>query len=588
MNLTSKHTKKILLALCSFALVTGCQSPGLIKSDPNNSSESSQHIAKAEVLVPQDPELDRAEAEFEQLIKQQNTIQKDKPVTEPLYYQDVWAELSAQFHWLEPNRAEFQDYLPFYLNNIKHLERVSVRAKPYLHFIKEQIRSRNMPYELALLPIIESAYYPYAHSKMQAAGLWQFIPSTGRLYGLQQNWWFDGRQDVHMSTLAALDFLQYLYELNNQDWLLALASYNAGYGRIQSATRRLKRKNPDAEVNYWNIRPYLPRETRHYVPQLLAVSYLIKNHQKHNIALEPIPNKPYLAYIELDRQVDLNKVASSLNVPFEIIKHLNPGYLKNVTPPNGPHHLLIPLEHKPTLEKQLVENQTLFDIRWQRHLIKEGDNLGYIAQKYKTSVTEIQRLNKLKGHMIRTGKTLLIPIPAKNLTANSQFAELKDTSNTKSQAKITHQVKAGESLWTIARYYGVETKQLADWNGLKAHTPIQIGQKLTLYSNGYGQKLTHKVKPGESLWIIARRYQVSIDDITRWNNIRRNTPLQPGDKLTIWRGENSNLYTVKTGDTLWDIAQIFNINSEKLKRYNSLTRNEFLTPGQILRIPNDS
>lgn len=565
--------------------LSGCQTLSNVKQD--SADESSQSIAKADILVPTDPKIDQAEAEFERSILAQTANQSHllEQIQQAPHAQ-IWDEICSGFTMIDEHHNDFQGYLAFYLNNSKHLERVSVRAKPYLYFIMEELRARDMPSELAMLPIIESAFYPYAHSRMRAAGLWQFIPSTGRIYGLKQDWWYDGRQDVYLSTHAALDFLQHLYTLNNQDWLLALASYNAGYGRIQQATKRLKRQDPAADVTYWNIRPYLPRETRHYVPQLLAVSYLIQNRQKYDLKIQEVANEPYLTYVELDRQMDLNKAAEMLGISTSMMQHLNPGYLKSVTPPDGPHHLLIPLQNKDEFAQKLAEEHDLFDIRWQRHYIVSGDTIGTIAQRYRTSVTEIQRLNNIKGHVIRAGRTLLIPIPAKHGVDQTQYAEKTPVQKTTKASRV-HYVQRGESLWTIASYYGLETTQLAQANNINPRRPIHVGQRLEIHSDKYGHSIEHHVANGESLWLIARRYQVSIRDITRWNNINSKTALQPGDKLTIWRSGPPNLYTVQEGDTIWDIARAFNINSEKLQQHNKLSQTKYLMPGQVLKIPTD-
>lgn len=589
------------LSLLALALsLSGCQLTG-----PTKPSADDERIAKSSMLIPNDPAVDRAEAEFERSILSQTEPRKRRVATEPAIpsqpRDDVWDELADGFYLIEPYKTHYQDYLTFYLNNTRHLERASIRAKPYLHFIMEEIHRRNMPAEIALLPIVESAFYPYALSRMQAAGLWQFIPSTGRIYGLKQDWWFDGRQDVYLSTMAALDFLQSLYELNNKDWFLALASYNAGYGRIQQATARLKREDADAEINYWTIRPYLPRETRHYVPQLLAVSYLIKHREKYELSIESIPNEPYLTRIELDRQIDLNKVADSIGLKPELIKHLNPGYLKSVTPPEGPHNLMIPLAYQTAFQQQLAENDDLFTIRWQRHTIARGDTLGGIAHRYKTSIGHIRQLNNLSGNTIRAGQTLLIPIPAQGREVETtQLAsqtpvrsqhQQPSTQNAKPAANRSgriHEVQRGESLWTIANYYQVDTAELAAWNNLNPRGTLQIGQKLEVRHAQYGHSVQHKVSAGESLWLIARRYQVSVNDLARWNNLKTSSPLRPGTELAVWLPGQDNQYTVRRGDTLWDIARAFNINQQRLKEYNKLSQNQHLMPGQVLRIPNDS
>lgn len=515
----------LLLAAGLFALISGCQ------SNPLTPQKHDGQVTKADVLVPTDPALDQAEAEFEnqilaQIPQESHLISQIKNAPREL----LWDQIADDFELIKDHREEYKSYMDFYLRNAKHLERVSVRAKPYLYFIYEEIKAREMPMELAMLPIIESAYYPYSKSRMRAAGLWQFIPSTGRIYGLKQDWWYDGRQDVYLSTHAALDFLQSLYVQNNQDWLLAIASYNAGFGRIQQAIKRLKAEKPREEINFWTVRPYLPTETRHYVPQLLAVSDLIKNRHQHGLNIEAIPNEPYLRYVELGRQFDLKTAAKMLEISPDLIKHLNPGYLNSVTPPDGPHHLLVPLEKHDKFAQAIASNNDLFSIRWKRHYIVNGDSLSTIAHRYKTSTREIQRLNNISGHTIRAGRTLLIPIPSNQPI---QLAEKKPKAKPSKSAHL-HRVQRGESLWTIAHYYGVETTELAGWNNINPQQPIRIGQTLEVFSDKYGHLVQHYVKDGESLWLIARRYNTTVQDITRWNQLNSKKVLRPGNKLNIW------------------------------------------------------
>lgn len=554
-------------------LLAGCETSSL----KNPISQKDQTNRLEEALVSSDPAIDRAEKKFENQISAQ--VKKT-----PLASDDLWDHIAYDFSLIKGQENNYKDHKTFYLKRTTHLERTSVRAKPYLYFIYQEVKAREMPMEIALLPIVESGFFPYSKSRMQAAGLWQFIPSTGRIYGLKQDWWFDGRQDVYMSTHAALDFLQSLYVQNNEDWLLALASYNAGYGRILQATKSLKADKPKAEVNFWNLRPYLPKETRNYVPQLLAVSDLIQNREEYGLNIEPIANEPYLAHIELDKQFDLKTAAKLLDISADLIKHLNPGYLREVTPPDGPHHLLIPAEKQASFTEQVASSDDIFSIRWQRHYIVRGDSLGKIAQRYKTSTREIQRLNQIKGNTIHAGKTLLIPIPAGQEVLLAS-AETKPSAKSTLTAHI-HQVKRGESLWTIAHYYGVETTEIASWNNIDIKHPIQVGQKLKVYGNNYGYLVKHSVKDGESLWRIARRYDTTVQDISRWNNLNSKKPLQPGSVLKIWQAKNSTVYTVKKGDTIWDIAKAFNINSDKLQKHNNLSQNSYLQPGQQIRIPN--
>ncbi|WFE68421.1 LysM peptidoglycan-binding domain-containing protein [Thiomicrospira sp. R3] len=581
-------------------ILSGCQtSLPLIKSDRSSPSisesveqrQDQQRAEHAQHYLARTEQLNLEELAFDQLIKQQSQampfeLEPDTP------YENLWDELASNFQLMESHQDLFQEYIAFYLNNPRHLERISVRASPYLYFIYDAINERGMPYELAMLPIIESAFYPYARSNMSAVGLWQFIPSTGRMFELHQNWWFDGRQDIYLSTHAALDYLETLYDRNNQDWFLALASYNAGYGRILQATARLKRANPNAEINYWSIRPYLPAETRHYVPQLLAVSYLIKNREKYNLTIEPIQNEPYLALVELDRQIDLNQAAKMAGVSNELLKHLNPGYLKTVTPPEGPHHLFLPINNLAKFNQNLANNSRLFDIKWARHEIRQGDTLGAIALRYGTSIDEIRRLNNIHGNTIRAGRTLLIPIPA-NETPRTLLAQNTASTSTPSRSASNpnahrHQVARGESLSVIAQQYGVSINDIIKWNNLNPRQPLQIAQTLEIRQGKIGHKIEHQVREGESLWVIARRYNVTVNELLNWNRLSNASLIRPGTKLDIWQAGPNNIYTVRRGDTIWDIARNYNITSNDLMRYNNMNQNQFLRPGQVLRIPGRS
>lgn len=584
-------------------ILSGCQTTSLPKSVSKVKSgmysqhhDDQQRIQNAEQYLVRVDQPNLEESAFDDFIKSQSrTLPFDLEQNEQPH-ENLWDEIATNFHLMEANQPNFQEYIAFYLNNPRHLERISVRANPYLYFIYEAINERNMPFEIAMLPIIESAFYPYARSNMSAVGLWQFMPSTGQMFELHQNWWFDGRQDIYLSTHAALDYLETLYDRNNQDWFLALASYNAGYGRILQATARLKRAEPNAEVNYWSIRPYLPPETRHYVPQLLAVSYLIKNRDKYNLTIEPIQNEPYLTLVELDRQIDLNQAAKMAGISNELFKHLNPGYLKSVTPPEGPHHLFLPLSKVENFNKNLADNSSIFDIQWASHDIKQGDTLGAIARRYNTSIDEIRRINNIRGNNIRAGRTLLIPIPMddKTRTQLAQTANSLPTSNQTTHSTGAnklhhkHQVARGESLSVIAQKYGVSINDLIQWNNLNPRQPLQIAQTLEIRNGKIGHKIEHQVREGESLWIIARRYNVTVNELRSWNRLSNTSLIRPGTKLDVWQAGPNNIYTVRRGDTIWDIARNYNISSNDLMRYNNMNESQFLRPGQILRIPGRS
>lgn len=447
--------------------------------------------------------------------------------------EDLWQEISDKLYLTLANKGHFDDYMTYYLRHKSYLKRVTKRSEPYLYYINESIKARHMPGEIALLPIVESGFYPFAKSYVSAAGLWQFMPATGYMYGLRRGWWYDGRQDVIASTNAALTYLQKLYKQNNYDWLLALASYNAGYGNVLKAKRKYLKKHPKADktkLTFWQIRKYLPTETKHYVPQLLAISYILKHKKTLNIETHTVKNEPYFKTIKLKKQVSLSKVAQKTKINPELLQILNPGYLKPATPPKGPFNILLPIEQAAAFEKDYEESPHTYKVNWAKHKIKSGESLSVIARKYKTSVKEIQKMNALKSHRIRAGKTLIIPVPETYIVTLDQSKKKKRYNG----KKFIHRVQSGESLWSIARYYNVSTRTLCEWNKISIKDPLYKGQKLEIRSSKYGRKLTHVLKKGESLWTVAKKYKVTTKELSAWNGIRRSAILQPGQKIQVW------------------------------------------------------
>ncbi|WP_312232601.1 lytic transglycosylase domain-containing protein, partial [Stutzerimonas nitrititolerans] len=244
-------------------------------------------------------------------------------------HQDIWDRVRDGFklqEYLGSNPRIEQQRLVF-ASRPESIEMVSERGAPYIHYIVEQLEERNMPLELALLPIIESSYNPFAYSPAQAVGLWQFIPSTGRHFNLQQTRWYDGRRDITASTTAALRYLTYLHGLFNEDWLLALAAYNAGEGTVSRAIERNQKRG--LPTDYWNLP--LPKETRDYVPKLLALSQLIQAPETYGINLSPIANEPYFEVVALKHQMDLARVAALVELDEEEIYQLNPAFTRRIT-----------------------------------------------------------------------------------------------------------------------------------------------------------------------------------------------------------------------------------------------------------------
>lgn len=342
-------------------------------------------------------------------------------------YQSLWGRIAAGYE-LQPN-VEVDHYaksLAFYQRNHKHFYRLSYNAAPYLHYIAEAVEQRGMPMEIALLPAIESAYKPTARSPKSAAGIWQFIPGTGRIFGLQQNKSYDGRQDIAASTEAALNYLQLLHDKMGGDWLNAIAAYNCGEGRVLKEIR--KNKAQGKPTDYWSLN--LPKETRGYIPSLLAVSAIIKYSEEYGIALPDIPNQPYVAMVETNEQVDLETVASLIDMPLPELRYLNPGFKKVYV---GAPYVLVPVDKADILQQKLAnagisqstdtvsiaQVESPFDagespftqlVAAQTHEVQDGETLRDIARQYQTSTQSLAVLNKIdRKATISAGTVLQIP-----------------------------------------------------------------------------------------------------------------------------------------------------------------------------------
>lgn len=450
-------------------------------------------------------------------------------------YNDIWKRISAglalERHLDQPS---VRSKLKWYSEHQGYLNRVADRAAPYIYHIVEELEARNMPLELALLPIVESAYQPLAYSRSHAAGIWQFIPATGDRFGLKQNWWYDGRRDITAATAAALDYLQFLHTELNGNWLHAVAGYNAGENKILRSIQRNSQAGHG--TTFWDLS--LPTETRGYVPALLAISELVANPERYGVKLKPIANQPYFTQVATDGQIDLGKAANLAGISEAEMKRLNPGFKRWATDPDGPHGLLIPLEHAESFKLALQELPASERISWRQHQIRRGETLSQIANRYGTNVAVLQRSNQLRGSLIRAGQRLLIPAPGRD---SQPSAELTDSVRTQATSVAKqHTVRSGDTLWTIARRYNHRVADLTQLNDISARSVLQPGQQLNLpaqatTSADSGQKLVrYTVRQGDSLWTISRRFQVSVTALREWNSLNRKALLQPGQQLELY------------------------------------------------------
>ena len=460
---------------------------------------------------------------------------------------NAWYRLQQgmQLNPVYNKRVEAQ--LNWYLDHRGYLQRVMERARPILPFVLDELDRRGLPSELALLPIVESAYQAFAYSHGRASGMWQIIPSTGRFLGLKQNWWYDGRRDIIESTRAAMRYLDSLSQQFDGDWELALAAYNAGPGKIRSAVRYNKKHKRKAD--FWNL-TRIRNETRSYVPKMYALKELFGNPEKYQLDLVPVGNQVSYEIVELDGQVDLALAAEVAGISLNELYQLNPAFNRWATAPDGPHRLLLPREKAGQFKIDIALVPQNKRINWIRHKIKTGETLSQISLRYRTTTSLIKEVNSIRGTQIRAGKYLMVPTATRSLKSytlseTSRIEKIQNTS--RSGSKTTHIVRSGQSLWSISRNYGVSTNSLAKWNGIAPIDTLRVGQKLVIWTNAsltlplnFNQtrprqalnELRYTVRNGDSLYRIANRFNISIADIKRWNQIGKY--LQPGQRLKLY------------------------------------------------------
>ncbi len=394
-------------------------------------------------------------------------------------HRDLWDRIRAGFSFPALDNQYVQHYERWYQSRSEYLHRVVERARRYLFYIVEEVETRNMPMEIALLPGIESAFKPNAYSRAHAAGLWQFIPSTGRHYGLKQNWWYDGRRDVVRATQAALDYLQKLHKEFNGDWFLALAAYNAGENRVHRAIAYNRKRGRD--TSYPNLR--LKAETRRYVPKLIALKNIILDPARYGLRLDPIVNKKYFAEVDTKSQVDLSVVSELAGIPNSELRNLNPAFRRWATDPDGPHRLLVPVANYPHVQGKIAALTPDRRMRWLRHRIKRGDTLSTIARRYGVTVSAIKTSNKIRGSSLREGRYLLVPV------SHRRYASARETKRRITKKRSTggrtmvYRVRSGDTLWAIAQRHDVVVRQLARWNAIHVNDVLRLGQKILIYQN---------------------------------------------------------------------------------------------------------
>ena len=463
-------------------------------------------------------------------------------------YDDVFDRMRAGFAFDEVQEPAIDEQLAWFQHNPDYLERVFQRGQRYLYHVITEVEARGMPLEFALLPVVESAYEPFAYSSSRAAGLWQFIPGTGIRFGLKQDWWYDGRRDVIESTRAALDYLQELHDQFDGDWLLAIAAYNVGENTVQ---RELDFNRANGKpADFWHLR--LPAETRAYVPKLLALKRLMAEPERYGIEFAAIPNEPYFAVIDTDSQIDLKIAAQLANTSYDDLVGLNPGYNRWATDPDGPHRMLVPIDNADAFETALRSLTPEDRVRFVTHVVTRSDTLAGIVKQYGSSAVVVSKLNDLKGSKLTPGETLKIPeitgvIPDKVLLA-AQRVDRPETDVGGRHHQIVYRVRSGETLNSIARSHGMPVSTLAQLNSLGAQDTLVKGQRLVIKASARryreertasaGRRVVYTVRNGDTVYSISHQFQVSVPKLKSWNGLNKNHPIRAGRRLVMYVDSN--------------------------------------------------
>ena len=365
-----------------------------------------------------------------------------------------------------------QMFIAQYTHDPTFLENITAQSVPYMYTIVSMIQDRNLPTELALLPIVESSYQPNARSYCGAVGIWQLMPAAAKRFNANENYWFNGRKSVTASTSAALDYLKYLYNYFNGDWYLALAAYNAGEGTVQKAQHyNAERSLP---TDFWDLR--LPQATENYVPQLLALAIIINDPGHYGITLPTIPNKPVIAPATLPQQMSLSQAAKFADIQESELKTLNPGLTRNVTPPSskGSYNINLPVDKVSTFEENCAANPTLTGLERYTlatasegssgtYRVERGDTLYTASQFTGVPVATLKRYNHLRSNTVHPGQVLHYPVD-----------------HTAAYSYVTYHVRRGDSLDSIALHFQVSTFDLMQWNHLSSRSTLSVGQRLVI------------------------------------------------------------------------------------------------------------
>lgn len=422
---------------------------------------------------------------------------------------NVWDVLRQDFKLNhEAHSPEVRQQILWLIGHPSYIQELA-KAEPYIYHIITELEKRNLPGELALIPMIESTYDPFAHSSAGAAGIWQIMPLTGREYGLHQNWWYDARRAIGPSTRAALTYLSYLNKYFHGNWTLTIAAYDAGEGSISRSLRQAK-KTPN-NVHFWSLK--LPHETKSYIPKLYALAEIIKNPSKYHVQLPYIEHRPYFKEVDIDSQIDLGSAAKLAGISYQSLLKLNPEYNRLATSPGKDHKLLIPTHKVTNFQHNLESVPKEKRITWSIYKISAGETLQAIANKHNTSIQILKQLNKITITSLKNQQYLLVPrrLTTNNYKKPATFADLK-------RYKVIHVLSSSDTYESLQKHYHVTDQELKSWNqNLALADELVPGQSIVIWKKNSNQDDDYTIRNGDSLSQIALANQKTVREIMDLN-----------------------------------------------------------------------
>jgi len=452
------------------------------------------------------------------------------------HYSSIYDKVRSGFCLDTVYSSRVNKEIEWFMDNKDFIYRSFDRARPFLYHVILELEKNNLPFELALLPVVESGYQPYAYSPSKAAGIWQFIPPTAREYGLKKNWWYDGRRDIFASTRAASHFLKDMKRHFKGDWLLAIASYNTGAGNVGKSIKKANYVLGDK--TFWDLD--LPRETEIYVPKLIALRDIMANPRAYGIRLPALPNKPLTKFVNIKYPIDFYTISVLSGVDEETIHKLNPGFSAWYFLPTMQKRLLLPIKNADKFSKRYAKLINLIYDN-QIHLVKKGDTLSRISRKYNVSIKSIKVLNNLKSDLIKIDQKLRLPIEGVVGDKNQISIAGKNYKIKDEIVFYNHKVKRYDNWYKIARKYNTNLKTLLAWNNANKKTKLKVGQlikiqmKSPILSSEQKKRLRYVVDLGDTVKNIALGFDITQQELLKENNIKSSRSLRAGTNLIIMK-----------------------------------------------------